>query len=205
MMDFAILELLRTGADHGYRLQQRLQTRLAPVWKVNSGQLYRSLSRLRRAGWIEELPPDTMATDGHDRWPVALTPSGREVLIRWPETPMKPNSPPPPPRHEILARLSLGGCIHREAIEDGIDREQELWSRAEAELIDLEKELPATSKDAAEVSKRLALAARRSAIRAHLEWLAICRQEMEALPAGRATQSSNQAPPSNGSSSADER
>ena len=72
-------------------------------------------------------------------------------------------------------------------------------------MIDLEKELPATSKDAAEVSKRLAIAARRSAIRAHLEWLAICRREMEALPAGRATQSSNQAPPSNGSSSADER
>jgi DNA-binding PadR family transcriptional regulator len=191
MMEFAILTLLRTGADHGYRLRQRLQARLAPIWNVNAGQLYRTLSRLRRSGWIEELPPDAIAPEGHDRWPVALTPSGREALSRWPETPIEPIFPPPPPRHEILARLSLGGYSHRNAIESGIDREHELWSRAEAEVADLEKDLTPTARDASEISKRLALAARRCTIRAHLEWLEICRREVERCSNGTAAQSSN--------------
>lgn len=51
----ALLGLLLDRPEYPYQLAERLQERLGPAWKVNSGQLYQTVKALEREGLIERV------------------------------------------------------------------------------------------------------------------------------------------------------
>ncbi len=173
MLQYAILSLLRDGADHGYRLKQRLDGLLGPVWQVNVGQVYQLLDRLRRERWVEELPPETDRDGGHERWPVAITQDGIRELDRWNTAAIRPTRPMGPARNEIIGRLVVGGTERLDQILDGLVDERAAYSR-EYDRVDAQcRELEGATYPV-ESAKALALEASRLAIRAHIEWVDLC-------------------------------
>ncbi len=77
----AILGLLSQGPRHGYELRSAYENELVPQSKLNAGQVYTTLDRLRREALAE------VRHVGQDRRPdrkvYALTPAGREALDHW--------------------------------------------------------------------------------------------------------------------------
>ena len=173
MFEYAILTLLREGADHGYRLKQRLDDLLAPVWQVNVGQVYQVLDRLRRKRWVEELPPERLLTGGRERWPVAITPEGRAELERWTASPIPPSRPPTPKRNDLLTRLVFAGepCI--EQLLRDLAGERHAYTIEHHRITALRDRLP-ESGSTVDIAKRLALESARIDIRAHVEWVDLC-------------------------------
>lgn len=172
MLEYAILSLLREGSDHGYRLKRRLDRMLGPVWPVNAGQVYRQLDRLRKKGWVAELPPESGDQTGHERWPVALSPAGRAALRAWARAPIEPTRPPSPSRHEVVCRLRLAGPEAAPSLRAGLLRERLVFEAAREDL--------ATGDRAPEPAEHLAIAAARLEIEAHLRWIELCLTELEA-------------------------
>jgi DNA-binding PadR family transcriptional regulator len=81
-----LLALLLNGPAHGYELRQRFEDAAGGVWPLNIGQVYDSLKRLDRDGYVERA--DSVETDGGDgrggeRRAFQLTATGREEATRW--------------------------------------------------------------------------------------------------------------------------
>lgn len=83
----AMLGLLARGPRHGYELKSDYEKELAPGTRLNYGQVYQSLDRLDRAGWVAR---DVIhQATRPDRKVYSLTDSGREELDRWIATPVE--------------------------------------------------------------------------------------------------------------------
>lgn len=186
MLPYAILSLLCEGADHGYRLKRRLDQSLGPVWRVNEGQVYQTLDRLRRRRWIEELPPEVDRDGGHERWPVAITPQGRAELRRWVRAIIPPTDPPRPARNEILTRLAVGGDDGIEAARRALVTERAVYE-LEYERISSQCDRLAKATSLIEVAKLLALESTRLAVRAHIEWTELATSRLTDASASRAS------------------
>jgi len=81
----AILGLLADGPLHGYELKAVYDEHVVPGAKLNFGQVYTTLDRLRRDGWVEQ---DVVSQQERpDKKIYALTDEGRAQLRAWMETP----------------------------------------------------------------------------------------------------------------------
>lgn len=78
----ALLGLLLDRAAYPYELADRLQHRLGPAWRVNSGQLYQLVKGLQRDGLIERVG-GARERDHHDRHVFAITDAGVGEFERW--------------------------------------------------------------------------------------------------------------------------
>ena len=84
-MKYAILGLLSEGPRHGYELKGLYDEALVPSAKLNFGQVYPTLDRLRRDGCVEQ---DVVSQDDRpDRKVYSLTEHGRKQLQAWLDTP----------------------------------------------------------------------------------------------------------------------
>ncbi len=81
----AILGLLVKGERHGYDLKQTIDDEFAPFWRIDFAQLYRSLAKMSKAGWVKSRVE--ASSGGPDRKMYRLTPTGRKVLEDWLQTP----------------------------------------------------------------------------------------------------------------------
>jgi len=81
MLNFAILGLLSQEPRHGYDLKQAFEALLGGTWPLNIGQVYTTLSRLERDGYVESLivPQELLP----DRKVYSLTQAGRDQLSLW--------------------------------------------------------------------------------------------------------------------------
>ena len=81
MFKYALLGLLAQEPRHGYDLKTAFETLLGGTWPLNIGQVYSTLSRLERDGFVESqvVPQDLLP----DRKVYALTQTGLEELDRW--------------------------------------------------------------------------------------------------------------------------
>jgi DNA-binding PadR family transcriptional regulator len=77
----ALLGLLIDRPGYRYQLGDRLQARLGPSWKINSGQLYQTVERLEDDGLIERV--DQARAEQHERHVFAVTARGTEEFERW--------------------------------------------------------------------------------------------------------------------------
>jgi DNA-binding PadR family transcriptional regulator len=77
----ALLGLLLHRPAYRYQLGDRLQERLGPAWKINSGQLYQTIERLESDGLIERT--DRAADEQDDRHVFAITMTGADEFERW--------------------------------------------------------------------------------------------------------------------------
>ncbi len=77
----ALLGLLLERPAYPYQLAEQLQQRLGPAWKVNSGQLYQTVSALEREGLIERVNGTSRARE--DRHVFQVTDEGVSEFERF--------------------------------------------------------------------------------------------------------------------------
>jgi DNA-binding PadR family transcriptional regulator len=78
-----LLCILVRGDAHGYRLKSELESATGDTWQVNIGQVYTTLQRLERDGFVESAESNT---DG--RIVYTVTDLGREEVRQWLVTPV---------------------------------------------------------------------------------------------------------------------
>jgi PadR family transcriptional regulator AphA len=100
-----LLGLLSHRPSTGYDLARSLETDVAPLWRSEISQIYPSLARLRRAGFVllRVLGP----RHGPRRNLYRITAAGRRELRRWLMEP----APPPSSKDEGLARLAFSDAL----------------------------------------------------------------------------------------------
>jgi DNA-binding PadR family transcriptional regulator len=100
-----LLALLADGPSHGYQLKTAFELATGGAWPLNVGQVYTTLDRLQRDGFVT-----SEEADGQKRY--TITAAGREELGGWWST-----SPvdAPPPRDELVLKVLF-------AIQDGRDQ-----------------------------------------------------------------------------------
>lgn len=93
----ALLALLSEGPKYGLQLRQEFESRTGAVWPLNVGQVYTTLQRLERDGFVE---PDG-AKSFH------LTPAGAEELAAWLRAP----ADTAPPRDELVIKMLVAMTV----------------------------------------------------------------------------------------------
>jgi DNA-binding PadR family transcriptional regulator len=93
----AMLALLSDGPKYGLQLRQDFETRTGEVWPLNVGQVYTTLQRLERDGFVRSEGDD----DGPQKH-FRLTSAGVEELGHWLRTPPDLSSPP---RDELVMKV----------------------------------------------------------------------------------------------------
>jgi DNA-binding PadR family transcriptional regulator len=94
----ALLALLSEGPKYGLRLQTEFQSRTGEVWPLNVGQVYTTLQRLERDGFVQT--DDGAAERSQKRY--RITPEGDRELADWLRTPPELV---PPPRDELVIKV----------------------------------------------------------------------------------------------------
>lgn len=92
----ALLALLDEGPTYGLRLRQEFQARTGEAWPLNVGQVYTTLQRLERDGFVAAADLGDAAQKAF-----AITADGRRELERWLATP--PDGTPP--RDELVMKV----------------------------------------------------------------------------------------------------
>jgi transcriptional regulator len=79
-LDMLILQTLRWGPAHGYRISQAIGTASNDLFRVETGSLYPALHRLEKRGFVRA---EWKTSDNKQRAKYyRLTPSGRRHLTR---------------------------------------------------------------------------------------------------------------------------
>ena len=94
----ALLALLSEGPKYGLQLREEFEARTGEVWPLNVGQVYTTLQRLERDGFVES---DDAETEGPQKR-FRITTAGREELAGWLRTPPDLASPP---RDELVMKV----------------------------------------------------------------------------------------------------
>ncbi len=94
----ALLGLLIRGERHGYDLKRTIDQEFAPFWQIDFAQLYRSLAKMTRDGWVKSRVE--RGAGGPDRKVYVLTARGRRVFDAW-------LAEPGPDRDEFFDKLRL--------------------------------------------------------------------------------------------------
>jgi DNA-binding PadR family transcriptional regulator len=110
----ALLALLSDGPKYGLQLRQEFESRTGEVWPLNVGQVYTTLQRLERDGFVES---DDAVEEGPQKG-FRITPEGAEELSSWLTTPPDLSMPP---RDElvikVLVAIEVPGIDVREVIQ----------------------------------------------------------------------------------------
>src|SRR5204862_5948729 len=94
----ALLALLSEGPKYGLQLRQEFEARTGEVWPLNVGQVYTTLQRLERDGFVSS---EGEAEDGPQR-NFRITSNGEAELAEWLRTPPDLASPP---RDELVMKV----------------------------------------------------------------------------------------------------
>lgn len=93
-----LMALLQRGPRHGYQLKTDFEAATGKVWPLNVGQVYTTLDRLQRDGFVE-----AAERDGGQR-EFSLTAAGREALGGWWDSDVSDDAPP---RDELMLKVLL--------------------------------------------------------------------------------------------------
>jgi DNA-binding PadR family transcriptional regulator len=112
---YALLALLSEGPKYGLRLQNEFQARTGEVWPLNVGQVYTTLQRLERDGYVES---DGEGEPSQKQKLYRISSAGAHELAEWLRM---PPDLVPPPRDEIvikvLVALQVPGTDIREVLQ----------------------------------------------------------------------------------------
>jgi DNA-binding PadR family transcriptional regulator len=87
-LEHAILGFLNYRPYSGYDLKKIFDTSVRHFWPADQSQIYRTLSRMSEAGWVEI---EVVRQENRpDRKNYHITPSGRDELRHWLLTPLSP-------------------------------------------------------------------------------------------------------------------
>ncbi len=97
---YGLLGLLTSGEHYGYELKRLVDQEFTPFWRIDFAQLYRSLAKFTRAGWVKARREP--GEGGPERKVYALTPRGRAAFEAW-------LAEPAGDRDEFLVKVRLAG------------------------------------------------------------------------------------------------
>lgn len=176
-LDHAILGFLDGEPMTGYDLKTRCFDHVAaPFWTADQAQVYRTLERLQRSGFVtSKLHPQPGRPD---RKVFAITAGGQRALREWLETP----HPLPPLRDPFLLQLFFSGVLPDDAVlallRTARDGHQQRLER-------LRREAPSPRTSGRDGALRdMAVRGSISQVRAAIDWIDDCIDRMRAgLPA----------------------
>jgi DNA-binding PadR family transcriptional regulator len=172
MLQYALLGLLRTQPDYGYRLKRRFDGYLGSIWQLNIGQVYQTLHQLEAAALVEEVGR-VAEDDGTTRRRFAITSKGGLLLDRWLH---RPPLRPRPVRDESLVRLLVLEAGTGGDPLDALAQQEQVYRR---HLVRLEALRGRLARDGGATRvRRLALDAEVLHTEAHLRWLHRCREAL---------------------------
>lgn len=97
-----LLALLADRPQYGYQLRAAFEERTGSTWPLNVGQVYTTLSRLERDGFVEP------AGEDEGRVLYQVTAAGREEIAAWFITPVVRSQPA---RDELAIKLALAVSV----------------------------------------------------------------------------------------------
>jgi DNA-binding PadR family transcriptional regulator len=100
----ALLALLSEGPKYGLQLRQEFEERTGEVWPLNVGQVYTTLQRLERDGFVES---DDTADEGPQKG-FRITADGEGELAAWLRTPPDLSLPP---RDELVIKVLVASRL----------------------------------------------------------------------------------------------
>jgi DNA-binding PadR family transcriptional regulator len=100
----ALLALLSEGPKYGLQLRQEFEARTGEVWPLNVGQVYTTLQRLERDGFVEA---EGAPGDGPQK-SYRITSEGGHDLTEWLRTPPETM---PPPRDELVIKILVSLAV----------------------------------------------------------------------------------------------
>jgi DNA-binding PadR family transcriptional regulator len=132
----ALLALLSEGPKYGLQLRQEFEARTGEVWPLNVGQVYTTLQRLERDGFVVSDDGDAEGSQRNFR----ITSEGEAELAAWLRTPPDLSSPP---RDElvikVLVAMELPGVDVHDVIQSHRRHLVELmqqWTRIKGDATD---------------------------------------------------------------------
>ncbi len=137
--EYVFLGYLAEGACHGYVLYQRFAKDLEGLWHISESQMYASLKRLEKRGWIAPLQEETQ-----NRQPYGLTGKGQAAYEGWLWTPT--GASPRLLKLEFLTRLYFA---MRRDMDEAYGLVESQRGALEAELDRLLQDLSTNNKDLA--------------------------------------------------------
>lgn len=88
---YALLGILNESPNYGYELKKIYDQLFGEGKAILTGQVYSTLSRLKRDKNIEEVAAADKESGGPERVKYAITPVGAQALRKWLETPEAPS------------------------------------------------------------------------------------------------------------------
>ena len=95
-----LLALLERGPSHGYQLRAEFDAATGATWPLNVGQVYTTLDRLERDGFVVQ----DGAPDADGRIAYRITDEGRAEVRTWFTSPVNAKAAP---RDELAIKLAL--------------------------------------------------------------------------------------------------
>ncbi len=134
-----LLALLTPGPSHGYDLKRAHDEWFREVKPLAFGQVYASLSRLKRDGFVDVV--NTEAGAGPERTIYELTDTGRHRVGEWLADPVEPD---PPGSNELIRRTVTALRLGRDPGEF-LARQRAVLLRRIRELTDAAASDPVTA------------------------------------------------------------
>ena len=169
----ALLALLSEGSKYGLQLRQEFEARTGEVWPLNIGQVYTTLQRLERDGFVES---DDTEMEGPQKG-FRITEAGRGELEGWLRTPPGDSVPP---RDELVIKVLVALAV------PGVDV-PELLQIHRHRLVELMQAYTHLKEDTLEdVGQALVVDAEIFRLDALIRWLDSADARVRRLPAARA-------------------
>jgi DNA-binding PadR family transcriptional regulator len=134
----ALLALLAAGPKYGLQLRQEFEESTGEIWLLNVGQVYTTLQRLERDGFVES---DENEAPG-PRNSFRITESGERELSDWLNTPPDLTSPP---RDELVIKVLSALRVPGVSVQDVIQVHRryvvelmQQWTRLKEDEADLD-------------------------------------------------------------------
>jgi DNA-binding PadR family transcriptional regulator len=171
----ALLALLSEGPKYGLQLRQEFEARTGEVWPLNVGQVYTTVQRLERDGFVES---DDTEEPGPQK-SLRITEAGRGELAAWLRT---PSDGTVPPRDELMIKVLVALRV------PGVDMSEVLQAHRR-HLIETMQRYTRLKRDAAEDDLGLLLVADAELFRleAVVRWLDSAEARLKRLPGAEKT------------------
>jgi DNA-binding PadR family transcriptional regulator len=172
----ALLALLEQGPRYGYQLRAEFEDRTGGTWPLNVGQVYTTLARLERDGFVEGREADV---EGHVVY--AVTPAGRDEVAAWFGSPVSRTRPP---REELAIKLALAVSVPGIEVGTVIQQQRSATMAALQDYTRL-KRRPAGADDPHELAWGLVLDSLVFNAEAEIRWLDHCEARLRRAAAER--------------------
>jgi DNA-binding PadR family transcriptional regulator len=171
-----LLALLQRGPMYGYQLRAQFEAATGATWPLNIGQVYTTLSRLERDGFVEPEPD----ADGDGKVTYRLTAAGRGELDAWFTTPLARQGRP---RDELAIKLAMALTTPGVDVRAVIQAQRGSTLRSLRELT----RLKAQADPAADAAWLLVNEAMIFQAEAEARWLDHCEAQLTSAPGGAPT------------------